>query len=273
MHETKLAEASASEKKGRALQTPDDDRAASPAEAQIPRKTGERKRRTTRSKRSSTAAQRKVIVSAEQLPRKSLEQALRVARALRDTLAGGPATWEEIASAMGISAGTQVNKYYLWSASGYGLIEKDADRFQLTEVGRKMLAPTKPNEDKEAAVRAVLTPVVFSRFFTDYNGMPFPAEEHLGNVLEVRYEVPRERVEEAKTLLRENGLFAGILRQDGDTMIVRLDPTTTGVPTPPDRLTDGTRNARNRNGNGCDRPGVVAGLREDVLRHHADRRR
>jgi hypothetical protein len=30
-------------------------------------------------------------VSAEQLPRRSLEQALRVAKALRDTLAGGPA--------------------------------------------------------------------------------------------------------------------------------------------------------------------------------------
>lgn len=126
-----------------------------------------------------------------------------------------------------------MNKYYLWSAQAYNLIEKENEQFSLSEIARKILAPTRPNEDKEASVRAILTPIIFSRFFTDYNGNPFPAEEHLGNVLEVRYGVPRERVEEAKTLLRENGIFAGILRQESDgRMTVRLDPTTTGVPTP-----------------------------------------
>jgi len=174
-------------------------------------------------------------LSGEQLPRKNLEQALRVARALRDVLAGGPATWDEIASAMQIAAGNQMNKYYLWSAQAYGLIEKEGDRFSLTEIARKILAPTRPGEDKEAAVRAVLTPIVFSRFFTDYNGSPFPAEEHIGNVLEMRYDVPRDRVDQAKTLLTENGMFAGILRQEpGGAMIVRLDPSTTGIPTPPE---------------------------------------
>jgi hypothetical protein len=37
-------------------------------------------------------------------------------------------------------------------------------------------------KDREATVQAVLTPVVLSRFFTDSNANPFPAEEHLGNV-------------------------------------------------------------------------------------------
>jgi hypothetical protein len=130
---------------------------------------------------------------------------------------------------------SQTNKYYLWSAQAYNLVEKDAEAFSLSEIGRKVLAPTNSNEDKEALVRAVLTPVIFSRFFTDYNGNPFPAEEHIGNVLEVRYGVPRDRIDEAKTLLRENGIFAGILRQELDgTMVVRLDPSSTGIPKPPD---------------------------------------
>lgn len=174
----------------------------------------------------------RVQISAEQLPRKSLEQALRVARALRDTHAGGPAQWPQIADAMGISAGAQVNKYFLWSSHAYGLIEKDGDSYSLSEVGRKILAPTSAGEDREALVRALMTPVIFSRFFTDYNGSPFPGEEHIGNVLEVRYGVPRERVDEAKVLLRENGLFVGILRQTDSGMTVRLDPATTGVPEP-----------------------------------------
>lgn len=185
-------------------------------------------------KRPATAAAQRVQVSAEHLPRKSLEQALRIARALRDVLAGGPARWPEIASAMGLGAGNQVNKYFLWSAHAYGLIEKDEDAYSLSEIGRKILAPTRPNEDKEAQVRALLSPVVFSRFLTDYNGNPFPSDEHIGNVLESRYGVPRERTEEATALLKENGLYAGVLRMTDAGMVVHLDPATTGLPTPSD---------------------------------------
>lgn len=186
------------------------------------------KRRTKREKKAKTP----IRVSAEQLPRRSLEQALRVAKALRDTLAGGPATWNDIASAMEVGASPQ-NKYYLWSAQAYNLVEKEDEKFSLSELGRKILAPTAPNEDREAIVQAVMTPVILSRFFTDYNGSPFPGEEHIGNILERRYGVPRERIDEAKALIRENGVYAGILQQQADgSMFVRLDPKSTGIPRP-----------------------------------------
>lgn len=183
-------------------------------------------------KQSAALPSPRIQISAEQLPRKSLEQALRVARALREVYAGGPSQWPQIADAMGISAELQTNEYFLWSAQAYGLIEKNGDTYSLSEIGRKALAPTTASEDREALVRSLMTPVVFSRFFTDYNGNPFPGEEHIGNVLELRYGVPRERVEEAKILLRENGLFVGILRQANTGMVMRLDPATTGVPQP-----------------------------------------
>jgi hypothetical protein len=216
--------------------------ASSPSATRPGKKKGVKKaaksKRSTKRKqaapRSKAAAPQRVQVSAEHLPRKSLEQALRVARALRDVLAGGPARWPELASAMGLGAGNQVNKYFLWSAHAYGLIEKDEDAYSLSEIGRKILAPTRPNEDKEAQVRALLTPVVFSRFLTDYNGNPFPSDEHIGNVLETRYGVPRERTAEAIALLKENGLYAGVLRTTDAGMVVHLDPATTGLPTPSD---------------------------------------
>jgi hypothetical protein len=78
-----------------------------------------------------------------------------------------------------------------------------------------------------------MTPVILSRFFTDYNGSPFPAEEHIGNILERRYGVPRERIDEAKVLINENGQFAGLLEQQaGGSQMVRLDPQSTGIPRP-----------------------------------------
>ncbi len=197
-----------------------------------------RKKVSSRSKQAKTNGKvgkqsgRNIQVSADQLPRRSLEQALRAARALRDTLAGGPATWEDIASAMDIKPSAQ-NKYFLWSAQAYNLVQKDDNQYTLSEIGRKILAPTSPNEAQEATVQAVMTPVILSRFFTDYNGSPFPAEEHLGNILERKYGVPRERLAEARLLIRENGLFARILEQKPDgTMTVRLDPRSTGIPKP-----------------------------------------
>jgi len=210
-------------------------RRARPGDETIPGQTATRTRaRAKRRKRDRQVKDgTRVKVSADQLPRRSLEQALRVVRALRDTLHGGPATWEDIAGAMNIGTSAQ-NKYYLWSAQAYNLVQKDEDKYSLSEIGRKILAPTSPNEEREATVQAVLTPVDLSRFFTDYNGSPLPAEEHLGNILERKYGVPRERIDEAKTLIRENGITAGILQQQQDgSMIVRLDPKSTGIPQPP----------------------------------------
>src|SRR5258705_7102108 len=94
-----------------------------------PKKSSKRKGRKAKKPSSPTAskaAAASVRVSAEQLPRKTLEQALRVPKALRDVHAGGPAEWSEIARATGLSL-SQTNKYFLWAAQAYGLVEKDGE--------------------------------------------------------------------------------------------------------------------------------------------------
>jgi hypothetical protein len=201
----------------------------------ITREGTKRKKRTPRSKSKGPTSKKPMgsRISAEQLPRKTLEQALRIPKALRETYAGGSASWQEIAKASGLSL-SQPNKYYLWAAQAYNLVEKEGDKFLLTETGRKIVAPMRPNEDKEAIVKAILSPVALSRFFTDYNGSPFPADEHMGNILEDRYSIPRDRAEEAKTLIKQNGLYSGILQEAPDgSLSVRLDPTMT-TPRPPE---------------------------------------
>jgi hypothetical protein len=197
-----------------------------------PPKQGKKGRGEKRKRGGAAAKSRKVQVSANELPRRTIEQALRVARALREF--AGTATWEDIASTMSI-APTPQNKYYLWSAQAYGLVVKDNENYSLSEIGRKILSPINATEGREATVQALLTPVVLSRFFTDYNGSPFPAEEHLGNILERKYAIPTERLAEAKTLIRDNGVFAGVLVPDSDGVLqVRLP----GVPTPTSAVVD-----------------------------------
>jgi len=102
-------------------------------------------------------------------------------------------------------------------------------RYSLAETGRKIVAENIPGEAQEARVKAVLTPTVLSKFFTDYNGNPIPpTDEHFANVLEDRFSIPRDRTKEAIDIIVSNGKYAGILDEQGEGKppLVRL----AGVP-------------------------------------------
>jgi hypothetical protein len=163
-------------------------------------------------------------VSAEELPRKTLAEAVRVVDALYRNYPEG-ATWEEIAKLLEVSANNPNNKYPLWSAVAYGLLSRREDnRYDVSEAGRKIVAPEFAGEDAEGKVKALLTPRILSKFFTDYNGRPLPEIQHFPNVLENRYKVPRDRTSEAINLILENGHYAGVLsKRDDGSAIVHLD--------------------------------------------------
>jgi hypothetical protein len=115
------------------------------------------------------------VVSSEALPRRTLEEALRVATVIRDTYAGKQTSWPEIASALGVSEKNPMNRYPLWSAVAYGLVLKhDDNTYSLGETGRKILAPTYDGEREEGIKKALFTPSVLSRFYT-LGGHPKPA--------------------------------------------------------------------------------------------------
>lgn len=174
-----------------------------------------------------------VKVSAEDFPRRTIEEAVRVAAAIFKNYGNQPANWKEIASLLGVSASTQENKYPLWSAEAYGMLSRNEDHtFQLVETGRKIVAPEYPGEDTEGKVKALLTPKTLSKFFTDYNGRQLPESQHFPNVLHNRYGIPRERAQEAIRLIIDNGKYAGVLEQQPDgSNLVRIDSTAQPQPT------------------------------------------
>lgn len=183
----------------------------------VTNKKASEKAKTTTPKKT-TAKEKRTVVSAEALPRRPLEDALSVAQIIRDTYAGKPTSWIEIAKAKAVSEKNPVNRYPLWSAVAYGIVLKNEDNtYTLGETGRKILAPTYDGEREEGIKKALFTPSILSRFYTDYNGSPIPNEELFPNVLETRYSVPRERTSEAIEILLENARFAGALitRDDG----------------------------------------------------------
>lgn len=161
---------------------------------------------------------KQTIVSSDALPRRTLEDSLVIAQTIRDTYAGKPTSWAEIAQAQNLSSTTPRNRYPLWSAVAYGIVlPAEGNHYVLGETGRKILAPTYEGEREEGIKKALFTPSVLSRFYTDYNGSTLPSAELFPNVLETRYDVPRERTAEAIELLKQNARFAGAVgsRPDG----------------------------------------------------------
>lgn len=174
-------------------------------------------------KQSGPKAGRKQI-STNDLPKKTLEECLAVIKPIHEIYAGGSATWDEITGAMNVGSKSANTKYLMWAAQAYELIVKEAEKYRLSETGRKLLAPNYPEEKSEAAIKAVRIPTIPSKFYSDYDGKLIPDEEFLNNVLENRYSIPRDRVEEAKSIILSNAEYAGIvLEHAGGKKTIRLD--------------------------------------------------
>ena len=183
------------------------------------------KQAVSKSARSQSASR----VPKDSLPRRTLLQALRVPEVIYKTYAGKSASTADICAALEIGEKSP-NTFYLFSAAiAYGLISKDDNEYSLTETGRKILAPTYDGEDKEAMLKALLTPTVLSQFYTDYNGHAVPSSVHFPNVLENRFSVPRDRIDETIKLILENARDVGIIFNSPDSTehIVKLPGTPT----------------------------------------------
>lgn len=193
-----------------------------------------KKKTTTTKKVSSAVDGNSQKLTADALPRRSLEKALEIATTLRQVFAGKPASFAELARNMNTTVNNTDFKYAVWSAVAYGIVAAEGPnqsrKYSLAEAGRKIVAENYPGEAQEARVKAILTPTVLSKFYTDYNGSPIPpTDEHFANVLEDKFHIPRNRTGEAIEIIKENGKFAGILEERGDgSPTVRLTNVPTG---------------------------------------------
>ncbi len=163
-------------------------------------------------------------VSNTDLPRKTVEECLSVARPIYETYADTAVSWDEIAGAMGKAPGSNGTKYLIWGAQAYGLIIKDGESYKLTETSRKIFTPETVAERKESLIKAITIPTILSRFYTDHNGKFLPEGEFFDNILLTRYSIPKDRIDEAKAIILENAQYCGILiEHDTHKRTIRLD--------------------------------------------------
>lgn len=157
------------------------------------------------------------------LPKVSLENALRIATAVREH--GGTATPQRVAEALGMARTGGRFKNLSGSSVGYGLTTGgyNAKEIAITDLGSRAVKPLVDGDDFAAKKEAFLTPRIISLFLAKYDGDDIARDEISLNVLD-DMGVPKSRGEEGLRLIKEGGQAFGLLQDvDGQLRVSLAD--------------------------------------------------
>jgi len=145
-------------------------------------------------------------------PRATLEEALKIALAIKDHNGGNPWEPEEIRKAIG--AGTGGNAYFYLTAASrdYGLTvgTTSAQKIALADLGRDIVYAPNPDTEKSLKLRAFLNVDIFKRVLEFYKGSNLPEMKYLGNTLQKEFGLDPETHDEFSRTFRENCNYLGI---------------------------------------------------------------
>ncbi len=160
---------------------------------------------------SSASAEKKERVRWS-FPRATLEEALKIAYALKDHNGGNPWEPEEIRRAIGAGTGGNAYFYLTAAARDYGLTTgaSSAEKIALTDLGRELVYAPDPEAENALKVRAFLNIEVFKRVLEYYKGSSLPEMKYLGNTLQKEFGLAPATHEEFSRTFRENCRYLGI---------------------------------------------------------------
>lgn len=145
-------------------------------------------------------------------PRKTLEDALRIATAIKAHNAGNAWAPSEVAAALGVGGKTG-NYFYLTTASrDFGLTEgtRDSEVLKLTPLGRRTVYPSSDGELAEAKLKAFLNVEKFRQVAEYYKGSNLPADQFVRNTLQTQFQLDSRVHDEFMELFKKNCKFVGI---------------------------------------------------------------
>lgn len=161
--------------------------------------TGKKKPRPAQAASSASKAKRAFPVN-------SLEDARRIADAIKQYNMGNPWAPGEIATAIGTGGGSSTY-YYLTAASrDYGLTvgTRDTPKIELTELGRSLVYPKSAHEAQEAIVAAFRKVDLFQKVFDYYQGENLPDIQYLKNTLKTEFGVSEQFQDQFYELYQAN---------------------------------------------------------------------
>lgn len=171
----------------------------------------------------STSKRPRVRLSQEDVPGYSLDQAMRVPRAIAENYAYKPTRPLNVAGAMGMSPTSGPFRFITGAAVAYGLTigAAQAPEIGITPLGMRIVRPTSEGEDVAAKREALLKPKVLGEFLRQYDGAALPADNIAKNLLQEKG-VPAERLDGVLELILEGAKAVGFIREWGGKRYVDL---------------------------------------------------
>ena len=169
------------------------------------------------------AKARKAALAQTDVPSVSLREAVRVPRAIADELGKQPSTPLQVAAAMGMKPTTGLFRMLTAAAVAYGLTDGGAfaEKIGLSDLGRRIVAPTSEGDDAVARRDAVMKPRVTREFLLKYSGSKWPRGDIGRNVLETMG-IPTEQAERALELIRTDASDMGFITEINGTDFVEV---------------------------------------------------
>ncbi|MBG6104980.1 hypothetical protein IW249_005394 [Micromonospora vinacea] len=182
-----------------------------PAKSARSRKTPAKKVSPT--KRAAVAAAAQTI----KYPRHSVEQALRIPRAIYQENAGRPATPGEAVTYAGGATISGPWNVEISSGKKYGFLEMSDGRLVLTQRARRAIAPQSDVDRVTALQEAVLAAPDISDVYNHYRGEFLPANrQFLVNALTDRFGIPPDKVDDFVKIFTDSMKSAELIDESGN---------------------------------------------------------
>lgn len=168
-------------------------------------------------------AEKRTYLKQSDVPGASLDDALRIPRAIMDHYAGKPTAPLYVAKALNIDPKGRQLKLLSGASSAFGFIDGGAQAasITITDLARRVLRPKAEGVDLGAKREAVLLPRVFGEFLRNYDGHAFPREDIALNVLE-DLGVPREKTQEVLERIDSSARMVGFIEEINGKSYVSL---------------------------------------------------
>jgi hypothetical protein len=130
-------------------------------------------------------------------PKNTLEDAIKIARAIEEKNAGNPLKPDVLAKAVGFNSTSDWRFLdLLRSANQYGLVSGTGkiSSVSLTDIGQDVVAPSSPAARPKALFNAFRSVEDFRKVEEFYKGKKLPEDEFFENTLYREFSIPRERI-------------------------------------------------------------------------------
>jgi predicted nucleotide-binding protein len=170
---------------------------------------------TPKQEPASTAEEKKrVRISQSDVPLYSLDEALKVPRAIIENYAGRPTTPLNVASALNMLPNSSSFRMLTGSAIAYGLTDSgyNSKEIAIQPLAKRIISPLAEGDDIVAKREAALKPRIIGEFLRKYDGSPLPRRDIALNVL-TGMGIPKERVEDVYKMTHDTAQNVGLIRE------------------------------------------------------------